>query len=66
MEGQVAEVVTMGIDIRECEAKDLPILECLPHWRNAGSFSWPDLGILDTMLKGEMWRGDVGSMERGE
>ena len=41
-----------------------PGLECLQHWRNAGSLSWPDLVMLNTMLEGETWRGDVVSRER--
>ena len=65
MGGQVSEVLTIGIEIRECEAKDFPSLDYLPHWRNAGSFSWPDLGMLDTILKGEMCREDVGFIGRG-
>ena len=55
----------MGIDIRECEAKDFPSLECLPHWSNNGSLYWPDIGMLTTMLKGDMCMGDVGSREIG-
>ena len=43
-----------------------PSLECLPHWRNAGGLSWPDIGMLANMLKGEMWREDVGSRGREE
>ena len=43
-----------------------PSLECLPHFRNAGSLSWHAIGMLATMFKGEIHRGDFGSRERGE
>ena len=43
-----------------------PSLGCLSNWRNYGSLSCPDLDILATILKVLMWRGDVGSRERGE
>ena len=42
-----------------------PSLECLPHCRNARSLYWTDLDMLTTMLKGEMWGGDVGSRGSG-
>ena len=42
-----------------------PSLECLTHWRNIGSLYWPGLGMLTTMLKGEIRMGDVGSREIG-
>ena len=56
----------MGIEIRECEAKCFLFWECLPHWRNAGGFSLPGIGMLSTMLNREMWKVDVGSRYIGE
>ena len=56
----------MGIEIRECEAKYFPSLECMTHCSNAGSLSWPDIVMLAATLKGQLCRGDVGSRERGE
>ena len=53
----------MMIEIRDCEDRYFPSLECMKHWRNAGNLSWPDLGVLATILKGDMWRADVGSRE---
>ena len=42
-----------------------PSLECLTNWRNAGSLSWPDIGKLATMLKGDIGGVDVRSSKRG-
>ena len=44
----------------------LPSLECMPHWSNAGSLSWTDIGMLATMLKGEILRGYDGYREIGD
>ena len=54
-----------GLRLGSVRPNSLPSLYCLPHWKNTGSLSSPDLGMLATMSKGEMWRGDIGYRERG-
>ena len=44
----------MGIHIRECEAKDFNQFGVSDTLEEFWGLSWPDIGMLDTMLKGGM------------